>query len=145
MTRADAACLLCDPVRAAAVFGRRTVWQDPLWRLSLIESGSPVAGFGHLETVRHVPYVTELDGEEAATLGSTLARVTAALKKATGADLVYVYVFGERVAHLHFNLAPHHDGDALVGGPGLLRPEALEVEASELVVVSRRVEAELGR
>jgi len=27
--------------------------------------------------------------------------------------VVYVYVFGEGVPHLHVHLAPHHDGDAL--------------------------------
>ena len=48
-----------------------------------------------------MPSLTDLDGQEAATLGSTLARVTRTLKSVTGADLVYVYVFGERVAHLH--------------------------------------------
>lgn len=143
VTETDASCLLCDPPRAAAAFGRRTVWQSRLWRLSLVEAGSPVLGFGHLETVRHMPYVTDLDGEEAATLGSTLARVTSALRKVTGADLVYVYVFGDRVAHLHFNLAPHRDGDAVVGGPGLTRPDAPDVSTSELIEISRRVELEL--
>ena len=42
-----------------------------------------------------------------------LAKVTRALKEATGAELVYVYVFGGGVAHLHLHLAPHSAGDAL--------------------------------
>jgi diadenosine tetraphosphate (Ap4A) HIT family hydrolase len=145
VTDVDVACLLCDPLRAASVFGRRTVWQSRLWRLSLIEAGSPVPGFGHLETVRHVPHLTDLDVEEAETLGFALARVTSVLKEVTGADLVYVYVFGERVAHLHFNLAPHRDGDALVSGPGLTRPGAPEVPTTELIDMSRQVETALGK
>jgi len=28
------------------------------------------------------------------------------LKLSTGAELIYVNVFGERIAHLHLNLAP---------------------------------------
>jgi diadenosine tetraphosphate (Ap4A) HIT family hydrolase len=52
-------------------------------------------------------------------------------------------VFGDRVAHLHFNLAPHRDGDAVVGGPGLTRPDAPDVSTSELIEISRRVELEL--
>ena len=36
-----------------------------------------------------------------------------ALKSATGADVVYVYIFGDGVPHLHVHLAPHRDGDAL--------------------------------
>lgn len=41
------------------------------------------------------------------------------MRRATSADMVYVYVFGERMRHLHFNLAPHVDGGPLVGGQGL--------------------------
>src|SRR5689334_8978476 len=104
-------CLLCNPARAAVVFGRRTVWEDRLWRLSLIEEGSPVAGFGHLEPKRHIPHITDLDGDKAATIGPTLAHVTATIKEVVSADLVYVYIFGERVDHLHFNIAPHRAGD----------------------------------
>ena len=137
-------CVLCSPEQAADLFGRRTVWQNNLWRLSMIEQGSPVIGFAHLEPVRHIPYLTDLAGEEAATLGPTLARVTNTLKAVTGADLVYVYVFGERVAHLHLNLAPHREGDALLGGPGLIRAGAPAISSEELTAVSQAVETALG-
>jgi diadenosine tetraphosphate (Ap4A) HIT family hydrolase len=70
-----------------------------------------------------------VDGPEAATLGAVLARVTQALRVAAGAEKTYVYVFGDRVPHLHFNLAPHRDGDALRGGPGLLEPGARPASA----------------
>jgi diadenosine tetraphosphate (Ap4A) HIT family hydrolase len=143
MTGPGNQCLLCAPDQAATYFGRRTVWQNDLWRLSLVEAGAPVVGFGHLEPIRHVPYLTDLDGSEAATLGSTLARVTSTLKSVTGAELVYVYVFGDRVAHLHFNLAPHRDGDVLTGGPGLVRPGAPEVPAAESTALNRKVELAL--
>jgi len=53
--------------------------------------------------VRHIPFLTDLDGGEATTPGPALARVSAALRAATAADKVYVYVFGDRVPHLHFN------------------------------------------
>ena len=35
------------------------------------------------------------------------------LRDETGAELVYVYVFGGGVPHLHVHLAPHRAGDAL--------------------------------
>ena len=137
-------CLLCSPEEAARVFGRRTVWQDGLWRLSLVEEGAPVAGFGHLEPKRHIPDITALNGEEAATLGNVLARVTKALKDATAADLVYVYVFGERVAHLHFNLAPHREGDGLAGGRALSDPEAEPMDTALVTRTNREVESLLA-
>jgi diadenosine tetraphosphate (Ap4A) HIT family hydrolase len=116
-------CLLCRVSDADAYFGRRRVWQDEHWRLSVVLHAA-VVGFAHLEPHRHIPFITDLDGPEAATLGAVLARVTAVMRTATAADKVYAYVFGDRVPHLHFNLAPHRPGGPLVGGPGLIRPDA---------------------
>ncbi len=128
MTRPD--CLLCRPEDADRFFGRTRVWSDRLWRLSVVGHG-PVVGFAHLEPVRHIPHVTDLAGPEADSFGATLARVTAALQAVTGAELVYAYVFGERVAHLHVNLAPHRDGDALRGGPAMVAPGATDASADD--------------
>jgi diadenosine tetraphosphate (Ap4A) HIT family hydrolase len=126
---ADDECLLCRVADADAFFGRRRVWEDEYWRLSVVLHGA-VAGFAHLEPRRHIPYITDLDGPEAATLGAVLARVTAVMRTATAADKIYVYVFGDRVPHLHLNLAPQRPGGPLVGGPGLLRPDADEAARS---------------
>jgi diadenosine tetraphosphate (Ap4A) HIT family hydrolase len=115
--------MLCHVEEADAFFTRRRVWEDPLWRLSVVRRG-PVIGFAHLEPRRHIPFITDLDGPEAASLGTVLAHATVGIRRATAADKVYVYVFGDRVPHLHFNLAPHRAGDALAGGAGLIRPEA---------------------
>jgi diadenosine tetraphosphate (Ap4A) HIT family hydrolase len=119
--------MLCRPEIADAQFRRTRVWEDSLWRLSAVLQG-PIPGFAHLEPKRHIPYITHLDGAEAVTLGPVLARVTSAMRAAAGADLAYVYVFGDRVPHLHLNLAPHRNGDALRGGPGLLEPGAPEAD-----------------
>ena len=94
------------------------VWDDGLWRLSVVLRG-PIVGFAHLEPHRHIPFITDLDGPEALSLGVVLARCTSAIKAATGADKVYVYVFGDRVPHLHFNLAPN---DLLTPGVALDAP-----------------------
>jgi diadenosine tetraphosphate (Ap4A) HIT family hydrolase len=119
----EARCMLCHVEEADIFFRRRRVWQDEHWRLSVILRGA-VAGFAHLEPRRHIPFITDLDGPEGASLGPVLARATAGIRAATAADKVYVYVFGDRVPHLHFNLAPHHLGGPLTGGPGLIRPDA---------------------
>jgi len=122
-------CLLCQVEKADALFERRRVWQDEHWRLSVVLRG-PVAGFAHLESRRHIPAITDLDGPEAASMGPALAFATRCLREATGAERVYVYVFGDRVPHLHFNLAPHRSGDALAGGAALTRADAEPVESS---------------
>ena len=110
--RTVAGCVLCQGRVADDQLMRVEVWQDDLWRLTTAYA-SETPGFSYLEPRRHISDITALDGPEAATLGPTLARVTAALKAETGAQLVYIYVFGDGIAHLHLHLAPHTAGDAL--------------------------------
>jgi len=105
-------CLLCDADAAPQQLNRTLGGEDDLWRLSMSRRGY-TTGFGYLEPKRHVPHVTDLDGEEAATFGPTLARVTSALQEAAGAEIVYVYIFGGGIPHLHVHLGPHREGDAL--------------------------------
>lgn len=133
-----APCLLCDPTAADAKFQRERVWEDDLWRLSAVLQG-PIPGFAHLEPKRHVPFITDLDGAEAATLGSVLAQVTRALCDAASAEKTYVYVFGDHTPHLHFNLAPHREGDALRGGPGLLESDAADADRETHEVVAAAI------
>lgn len=139
----EADCLLCRPDDADRFFGRTRVWTDGRWRLSVLGHG-PVVGFAHLEPVRHIPYVTDLDGAEASTFGPVLATMTSALRDVVGADLVYAFVFGERVAHFHVNLAPHRAGDALAGGPAMLLADAGEAPAADHRAAVAAVRDRLG-
>lgn len=110
----DSECPLCAGEAMDDALMRTEVWSDDLWRLTTVRVGE-VAGFSYLEPRRHIADITQLNGEEAATLGEVLARVSSTIKQATGADLVYVYVFGDGVPHLHVHLAPHrHSGSPLI-------------------------------
>jgi diadenosine tetraphosphate (Ap4A) HIT family hydrolase len=115
-------CLLCDPAAADAALDRLEVWADGTWRLTMALR-SELLGFSYLEPRRHVPHIEDLDGEEARTFGQALA-LAAALKQQTGAELVFLYVFGEGIPHLHLHLAPHRAGDAL--NTQILRGEFVE-------------------
>lgn len=105
-------CLLCLAEAGDPQLKRVEVWRDDLWRLSM-SLAAEVPGFSYLEPLRHIPHITDLDGPEARSFGVVLAAATCALKKASGAELVYVYVFGGGAPHLHVHLAPHREGDAL--------------------------------
>ena len=105
-------CLLCDPRRADQNLGRVEVWSDARWRLTTLVEGE-IAGFSFLEPRRHIRHITDIDGAEAQTLGPVLARMSSALKRATEAELVYIYVFGGGITHLHIHLAPHRTGGPL--------------------------------
>jgi diadenosine tetraphosphate (Ap4A) HIT family hydrolase len=73
-----------------------------------------VRGFCYLEPTRHIAYITDLDGAEAVEFGAILAKVSRAIQKAMDAKLVYVYIYGGHIPHLHVHLAPHKDGDIYV-------------------------------
>ncbi len=105
-------CAICQGRAADAGLERIEVWQDGLWRLTTSLS-SETPGFSYLEPKRHIPYITDLDGEEAASFGPTMQRVTRVLREVTGAEVVYIYIFGDGVPHLHVHLAPHTAGDPL--------------------------------
>jgi diadenosine tetraphosphate (Ap4A) HIT family hydrolase len=116
-------CALCSGADADDEFGRVQVWEDDLWRLTMsLDSYTPA--FCYLEPKRHIAYITELDGDEARTFGAVMARVTSVLKEITKAGVVYVYIFGGGIPHLHVHLAPHTDGDALAGT--MIRGEVVE-------------------
>ena len=123
MTSPEPTCILCRGRAGDAELARVEVWDDAQWRLTMALEGE-VAGFSYLEPKRHVPHLTDLDGEEAATFGPVLARVARDLKEATSAELVYVYVFGGGIPHLHVHLAPHRSGDAL--NDRMIRGEVVE-------------------
>jgi diadenosine tetraphosphate (Ap4A) HIT family hydrolase len=112
-------CAICLGTDGDAQLDRVEVWRDALWRLSMSRH-SPTLGFGYLEPIRHIPYLADLDGAEAATFGPAIARASAALRTASGAALVYAFVFGGGIPHLHVHLAPNRpDGvlnTVLIGG-----------------------------
>ncbi|MFM9842232.1 MAG: HIT family protein [Dongiaceae bacterium] len=116
-------CLLCRAADADAEFNRIQVWQDDLWRLT-VSLDSEVPGFAYLEPKRHVPYITDLAGAEAASFGAVLAHCAGTLREVTGADVIYTYIFGDGIPHLHVHLAPHRKGDAL--NDQMIRGEIVE-------------------
>lgn len=85
-------------------------WADSKWRL-FADLTAEADGISLLAPRRHVRNVSDLDPDEAATLGTVLGRLTSALQEETQAETVYLYVFDH--SHLHIHLAPHQPGDAL--------------------------------
>ena len=82
------------------------------------------------------------------------------MREVTGADLVYIYVFGGGVPHLHLHLAPHREGDALSatmirgelleehlswGGTRIVSREFPPLPEQELRAVADRIRDRLGR
>ncbi len=133
---------LCMGVDGDPDMLRVQVWEDELWRLTTsIGPGDCTPGFSYLEPKRHIAHITDLDGPEAATFGPVIARCTRALEEATRCELVYVYVFGGGIPHLHAHLAPHVAGDAL--NDDFLRGEfeARKLPSGATAMISKEFEA----
>ena len=133
-----ATCFFCDGAHLQAQSPARVVYEDDrFYVVHPVDAGEP-SYLGSLMTVtkRHVPSFAELTAEEASALGLLLARLSRALKTATGAGHAYVYFFGEGVRHMHvFTVARY---DEMPGEyvrldverwPQAPRGTALEVEA----------------
>jgi diadenosine tetraphosphate (Ap4A) HIT family hydrolase len=135
MAEAHPDCIICRGAAGDAELHRIEVWQDAYWRLTS-SLAAEVPGFCYLEPKRHIPYITDLDGEEAHTFGSVLAQVSRVLREVTSAEVVYIYVFGGGVPHLHVHLAPHRGGDAL--NAQIIRGEMVstKLESGVTVLVS---------
>lgn len=104
----DSDCVLCAGSELDSVLMVEEVWSNDLWRLTTVTVGE-VAGYSYLSPRRHIRHVTDLDGEEAATFGEVLAKASHAIQKATGAELVFSYIFGTGLDHFHVHLAPHRE------------------------------------
>ena len=117
---AAAECAICAGPEGDPELDRVEIWRDDQWRLSMSRHG-PTLGFGYLEPLRHIPSLADLDGPEAATFGPAVARASGVLREASGAALVYAYVFGGGIPHLHVHLAPNQPegvlNTALINGP----------------------------
>lgn len=105
-------CDICSG-RADSYFRRIEVWSNERWRLTTT-TYRELPGFSYLEPRRHIPHITDLDGPESAEFGRIVAEVSSALKNVTGASLVYVYIYGDHIPHLHVHLAPHVPGDHFI-------------------------------
>jgi diadenosine tetraphosphate (Ap4A) HIT family hydrolase len=116
-------CALCRREHGDVELDRVEVWRDDHWRLSMSRHTATL-GFGYLEPLRHIPFLADLDGPEAATLGPAIARASAAIREASGAPLVYAYVFGGGIPHMHVHLAAN-------GPEGVLNTNIISGEVEE--------------
>jgi diadenosine tetraphosphate (Ap4A) HIT family hydrolase len=134
MTAEPADCVICAGPERDAELDRVEVWRDAHWRLS-VSRHTANRGFGYLEPIRHIPYLADLDGPEAATFGPAVAHASAALREASGAPLVYAYVFGGGIPHLHVHLVANAPAGVLNTNiiTGEVAERKLPSGASELI------------
>lgn len=70
------------------------------------EEGMARLGWLFIESDRHVPYLADLNPDEAAALGVLRTRLADALREEVDAQLVLTFVIGMGIAHFHEHLLP---------------------------------------
>ena len=107
-------CLICRELSGEVTLPGGFVYEDD--RVAafhvppLPELGRPAPYLGHLLVVtqRHVPTLAELSDEEAAAVGTAVARLASVLTDDGGAERVFSAVVGTGVAHFHQHLLPRY-------------------------------------
>ena len=101
-------CLLCAKQRGEGPLVSPVIYADDLVVVTHRATGS--LGYVFLETTRHVPYVHQLTGAEAAAIGGIRTRVAAALAAELDVEYVFTMVVGTGVAHFHEHVFVRHVG-----------------------------------
>jgi diadenosine tetraphosphate (Ap4A) HIT family hydrolase len=82
------------------------IYEDERWRVCHAPLAMSVPGQLLVESRRHFLDFAEMTPDEAASYGLLLARLFAAVKRATGAERIYTLVTIEGAAHFHTWLVP---------------------------------------
>lgn len=104
------ACPICGKHQGEVPGG--VIYEDELIYVNHVfnKTEPTFLGYVRLETKRHVPSYAELTPEEARTIGTFTSRLSRALKACTGGDHVYVFFYGDHVAHLHLHIWARYPG-----------------------------------
>jgi diadenosine tetraphosphate (Ap4A) HIT family hydrolase len=138
-------CEICSG-KADDLFKRVEIWSNERWRLTMTTYRA-LRGFCYLEPKKHIPHITDLKGTEASEFGTVLSTVSNAIKNASGAKLVYAYIYGDHIPHLHVHLAPHSDGDFYVDDvikSGVQIDESDFLDARELDLLSSTIKEKIS-
>ena len=79
------------------------LYHDDHW-VGMVSGDKP--GWIMLAARRHADWTWSLDAAEAASLGPAVSRLSAAIRKATATEKVYLVGLGENSIHCHFLLMP---------------------------------------
>jgi histidine triad (HIT) family protein len=136
-------CFVCDKHRQGDAAEGGVVYEDELVYAGHVH-GAPAAYRGWLvvEPKRHAAGLGDLTDREASAVGVLVNRLARVLMKATGAEHVYAFVYGDAVPHLHVHLAPRYrDTPREYWGPRLHEwpdaPRVNERQERELVASLR--------
>lgn len=108
----DQACGICASHAPGEARTQLEAWRDEHWVVHHHLDPAPLVGWTFLSALRHVQGPADLTDAEAATFGTTLRRVSRAIRSLTACDRVYAIAFGQGAPHMHVHLIPRYDAQA---------------------------------
>lgn len=104
-------CRFCERLQDPSAIPGGPIYEDDLVHAShFMDDETEYLGYLFIQTKRHAAGLAELTDEEARDVGLTATRLARALKAVVGAEKVYSYVFGEKVAHFHCLVVARYRG-----------------------------------
>ena len=100
-------CVICAKHRGEGPLGGVLVTRLDgfwLWHAPAGEDGHAALGHLIIESDRHLPYLADLNDQEAADLGRIRTAAARALRVELQPELVFAAVIGQRVPHFHEHL-----------------------------------------
>jgi diadenosine tetraphosphate (Ap4A) HIT family hydrolase len=99
-------CPFCTIAEGGASADPTVVYRDECWLVRSISPTPAVAGWLLLQSRRHIPDVTGLDADEAASFGPLLQRTSSVVREVTGAVRIYLGSLNEGTPHFHTHILP---------------------------------------
>jgi diadenosine tetraphosphate (Ap4A) HIT family hydrolase len=106
-------CPICAKHRGEGPLVGPIVWEHEhflAFHAPLREDGTAFLGYLFLETRRHVPYLADLNDDEAEAIGRAARRLARGLRAELNADFVFSAIVGTGVAHFHQHLFARYPG-----------------------------------
>ncbi len=107
-------CFVCRKHRGEIDVPGGPIYEDDLLyaghALNLEQPDSTYLGYLIVEPKRHAPGLADLTDSEAQAIGLLVTRLCRALKACQKPDLIYEFVLGHHVPHLHIHLVPCYPG-----------------------------------
>lgn len=134
-----ARCHVCDGwagAPAEAVVHRGVHW-------AAVAAGD-VPGWFRLQTMRHGESLWDMTEDETAEFGPLVAALSAAVRRVTSAERVYLIALGENSLHMHALLIPRYqDTPPEERGPGILATAASRADREAAYRIAAAVRREL--
>lgn len=104
-------CIICQKHKNFEASTGEPIIERGGWVLThfpFVDGQKATKGYLLIETQRHIENLTDMNAQEAASLGELICEGSQLMKFRMNAEHVYVFRINDKVGHLHFHLVPRY-------------------------------------